>query len=106
MIRRPPRSTLFPYTTLFRSFLLPKFAWIINLRTGEPLPRKFHDLDIFLPCNKKFHPHTENFQIPANELFHYLKFQSRDTKLFLPELKASLFLCLFLCSENLKNIDA
>src|SRR3989449_10621074 len=24
MIRRPPRSTLFPYTTLFRSFLSPK----------------------------------------------------------------------------------
>src|SRR2546430_10273339 len=23
MIRRPPRSTLFPYTTLFRSFLEP-----------------------------------------------------------------------------------
>src|SRR6266481_932933 len=23
MIRRPPRSTLFPYTTLFRSFQLP-----------------------------------------------------------------------------------
>src|SRR5260221_8779021 len=23
MIRRPPRSTLFPYTTLFRSFSLP-----------------------------------------------------------------------------------
>src|SRR2546427_13194187 len=25
MIRRPPRSTLFPYTTLFRSF--PMFEW-------------------------------------------------------------------------------
>src|SRR3712207_8600164 len=25
MIRRPPRSTLFPYTTLFRSF--PQSAW-------------------------------------------------------------------------------
>src|SRR2546430_10756673 len=24
MIRRPPRSTLFPYTTLFRSFTAPK----------------------------------------------------------------------------------
>src|SRR3990172_8301926 len=24
MIRRPPRSTLFPYTTLFRSFALPR----------------------------------------------------------------------------------
>src|SRR2546427_7076044 len=26
MIRRPPRSTLFPYTTLFRSLLLEPFA--------------------------------------------------------------------------------
>src|SRR5258708_10853599 len=26
MIRRPPRSTLFPYTTLFRSEKLPGFA--------------------------------------------------------------------------------
>src|SRR2546423_6547514 len=26
MIRRPPRSTLFPYTTLFRSLCLPFFA--------------------------------------------------------------------------------
>src|SRR5258708_31598744 len=24
MIRRPPRSTLFPYTTLFRSYYVPK----------------------------------------------------------------------------------
>src|SRR5256885_10579067 len=26
MIRRPPRSTLFPYTTLFRSAVISKFA--------------------------------------------------------------------------------
>src|SRR3712207_7802398 len=26
MIRRPPRSTLFPYTTLFRSLVCPRFA--------------------------------------------------------------------------------
>src|SRR3712207_8791672 len=26
MIRRPPRSTLFPYTTLFRSALVPELA--------------------------------------------------------------------------------
>src|SRR3712207_7172670 len=33
MIRRPPRSTLFPYTTLFRSRI------ILNLREqGAPLP--------------------------------------------------------------------
>src|SRR5258708_35843856 len=27
MIRRPPRSTLFPYTTLFRSYLSVGLAW-------------------------------------------------------------------------------
>src|SRR3712207_7414864 len=27
MIRRPPRSTLFPYTTLFRSLLAAYLAW-------------------------------------------------------------------------------
>src|SRR2546430_3585504 len=26
MIRRPPRSTLFPYTTLFRSYFVPDFS--------------------------------------------------------------------------------
>src|SRR3712207_9008341 len=28
MIRRPPRSTLFPYTTLFRSHLLHRHAFV------------------------------------------------------------------------------
>src|SRR2546422_7574841 len=31
MIRRPPRSTLFPYTTLFRSLLAPLVAALILL---------------------------------------------------------------------------
>src|SRR5260221_4158708 len=35
MIRRPPRSTLFPYTTLFRSLILI---------AGALLERRFHDL--------------------------------------------------------------
>src|SRR5207249_10696877 len=26
MLRRPPRSTLFPYTTLFRSFCVPEYG--------------------------------------------------------------------------------
>src|SRR3990167_7074515 len=30
MIRRPPRSTLFPYTTLFRSLWLPK-EWRVSV---------------------------------------------------------------------------
>src|SRR2546427_6502944 len=40
MIRRPPRSTLFPYTTLFRSRLVE----VLDLQdlAGLPVPR--HDL--------------------------------------------------------------
>src|SRR3712207_8601281 len=33
MIRRPPRSTLFPYTTLFRSLLRRCAGWVIQLLT-------------------------------------------------------------------------
>src|ERR1039458_9878971 len=36
MKRRPPRSTLFPYTTLFRS-LLPGFELLDSVRTGIAL---------------------------------------------------------------------
>src|SRR2546427_4866487 len=32
MIRRPPRSTLFPYTTLFRSAVTSIFVATINIR--------------------------------------------------------------------------
>src|SRR2546430_13369189 len=35
MIRRPPRSTLFPYTTLFRSTMRPIFSSAL-LRTSLP----------------------------------------------------------------------
>src|SRR2546422_7575076 len=34
MIRRPPRSTLFPYTTLFRS--LAAYAWWLRQGAGSP----------------------------------------------------------------------
>src|SRR5256885_10042375 len=37
MIRRPPRSTLFPYTTLFRSSSIYK----LQLRTEEPGKARF-----------------------------------------------------------------
>src|SRR2546430_8232117 len=44
MIRRPPRSTLFPYTTLFRS------AAGIALRTFTPTPSASH-WGVF-PCHR------------------------------------------------------
>src|SRR2546422_6269089 len=38
MIRRPPRSTLFPYTTLFRSHDLPHLLFAQRLGVLLPLP--------------------------------------------------------------------
>src|SRR5690349_24198286 len=35
MIRRPPRSTLFPYTTLFRSPVRRRAAWIATCRSSD-----------------------------------------------------------------------
>src|SRR3712207_6996320 len=35
MIRRPPRSTLFPYTTLFRSWRLRRGGGVARSRTGD-----------------------------------------------------------------------
>src|SRR5260370_163103 len=43
MIRRPPRSTLFPYTTLFRSTMPPWRALISSRQHTDPPIAKHHD---------------------------------------------------------------
>src|ERR1039457_7543368 len=53
MIRRPPRSTLFPYTTLFRSELEPKV--VSNAGSGNELDgcdrSEEHTSELQSPCN-------------------------------------------------------
>src|SRR5256885_9565517 len=45
MIRRPPRSTLFPYTTLFRSALqMDEAAWKKTLEDVTSLYRQYPDV--------------------------------------------------------------
>src|SRR2546428_8632285 len=41
MIRRPPRSTLFPYTTLFRSAPL-KYDWLKGVLEEDPKALRHH----------------------------------------------------------------
>src|SRR3712207_8622293 len=51
MIRRPPRSTLFPYTTLFRSILnlKPEDRFILVCLQGQPnLPKLDLDEDLLI----------------------------------------------------------
>src|SRR2546430_10188276 len=65
MIRRPPRSTLFPYTTLFRSrdsdigrapfvycLNTPAWEWVAEL--GLPVPHRFRPSEEIA----KISPHT------------------------------------------------
>ena len=44
MIRRPPRSTLFPYTTLFRSAFIKKNQFKNTLKISKILLKDSHDL--------------------------------------------------------------
>src|SRR5690348_17440769 len=62
MIRRPPRSTLFPYTTLFRSHRV----------RGRPAP--LHGIDVALraairrtaPASLRSEEHTSELQSPVH----------------------------------------
>src|SRR3712207_6545662 len=64
MIRRPPRSTLFPYTTLFRSqgaIDLPQNYRLLldvsaHAHTHSPVGRYFHLYDHRAETNGRFHP--------------------------------------------------
>src|SRR3989442_14669444 len=60
MIRRPPRSTLFPYTTLFRSAAGAGVA-VSRVDSGPPLPagRTAVDRDYFGPIDPSFPGHGE-----------------------------------------------
>src|SRR5260370_15574115 len=64
MIRRPPRSTLFPYTTLFRSFglaLAPPVQRHSELRKGEG-----HEHGDRIENNQRSEEHTSELQSHLN----------------------------------------
>src|SRR3712207_7700927 len=67
MIRRPPRSTLFPYTTLFRSDPITIAVWMDDFRgdsLNTPLYDNWHYIDYAffdgVPESTKAGPEPEN----------------------------------------------
>src|SRR3989449_7873397 len=71
MIRRPPRSTLFPYTTLFRSpsaQTLQQLGWTgAGLSTGDSLEAErtawtFTDREMSLDYRNRSEEHTSELQ--------------------------------------------
>src|SRR5256885_11601550 len=92
MIRRPPRSTLFPYTTLFRS--LPKLprkgshsqprcfcGRIFTIR--HPIPRSKRMPCSICSCSRRSEEHTSELQSPCN-LVCRLLLEKKKTKLVAP----------------------
>src|SRR5690348_17893312 len=81
MIRRPPRSTLFPYTTLFRSHpgrtaAIARFfgfpftrPWRkgLDMATGKPSPvSDMTDVPLVRLCRQRSEEHTSELQSPVH----------------------------------------
>src|SRR2546426_4897216 len=71
MIRRPPRSTLFPYTTLFRSQEPPEaaFAWTKSIEAAPATPgylRIEFERGLPVSVNGRSEEHTSELQSPCN----------------------------------------
>src|SRR2546430_6657528 len=68
MIRRPPRSTLFPYTTLFRSVRTawPIFAEMRMRKSPYELRMMQHAVDISIEGHERSEEHTSELQSQSN----------------------------------------
>src|SRR2546425_7307580 len=68
MIRRPPRSTLFPYTTLFRSVIIAarpsmgKTALVLNVVQHAAIERNIGVAVFSLEMSKRSEEHTSELQ--------------------------------------------
>src|SRR3712207_8196872 len=65
MIRRPPRSTLFPYTTLFRSIRMEVVRWFCNSPQEPPSAfamGKTTEKGCFVKNNQRSEEHTSELQ--------------------------------------------
>src|SRR2546427_6439151 len=65
MIRRPPRSTLFPYTTLFRSLHILGETEITYLASLDP-PARRRSLETLLQFDLRSEEHTSELQSQSN----------------------------------------
>src|SRR5256885_12103038 len=90
MIRRPPRSTLFPYTTLFRSYLRIRgqpqcrYPGAMQPLATEQRQRSLARVSLRLPVlgrspiEKRSEEHTSELQSPCNLVCRLLLEKKQD----------------------------
>src|SRR2546422_2637675 len=66
MIRRPPRSTLFPYTTLFRSPACSSRVAPVRAPSGESLSFAVFISCCHKPCKSKDSPNNSTWLVPRD----------------------------------------
>src|SRR2546426_3488423 len=87
MIRRPPRSTLFPYTTLFRSHKSIPITWMINkLREmSEADTTAYSGIEFEeMMCLTRSEEHTSELQSPCNLVCRLLLEKKNNFNVDLP----------------------
>src|SRR5256885_3730471 len=89
MIRRPPRSTLFPYTTLFRSFVCllsnprPRSNRSEHILQAGPTSctQNYFDLVSLAICvRRRSEEHTSELQSPCNLVCRLLLEKKKNSK--------------------------
>src|SRR4051794_41248990 len=84
MIRRPPRSTLFPYTTLFRSRRLPPLYGSIGRPAkgchGRDHGRGGGAVDAHGPASVRSEEHTSELQSPVHLVCRLLLEKKKKNK--------------------------
>src|SRR3989442_9557782 len=96
MIRRPPRSTLFPYTTLFRSSLFSRFSDLFN----GLLPALFSPPELTRLLQKHYaRLYSDGFVKEPHDLIDYL--DRKSTRLNSSHVRISY--AVFCLKKNNKN---
>src|SRR5256885_13004892 len=82
MIRRPPRSTLFPYTTLFRSRRQPAAG--TRRAIAQILGAHHHRCGVMSSQNLRSEEHTSELQSPCNLVCRLLLEKKKNDNLRRP----------------------
>src|SRR5256885_3468735 len=88
MIRRPPRSTLFPYTTLFRSDIVeiltqkghtPSRDWLSFVKSSHARTKIRHWINLQEREEARSEEHTSELQSPCNLVCRLLLEKKKKT---------------------------
>src|SRR5205085_6372428 len=96
MLRRPPRSTLFPYTTLFRSINKPPFVSTLEDRNDDlniltAVRQTFSDAQVGHRLDKRSEEHTSELQSQSNLVCRLLLEKKKKKKKKNPKKKKKKF---------------